>query len=71
MKSLFYTLVLLVFSAIILTPLKPKPYPPPAVVEQRLEIAQKEQQLEVLIKKIEYNIAIDSLKICYIKENHE
>lgn len=67
MKSLFYTLAIVVFSAIILNPLNPKPYPPPAVLEQRREISQKELKLDVIIKEIEYNLIIDSLKIESIK----
>lgn len=68
MKSLFYTIALVVFSAIILKPLNPKPYPPPAVLEQRRDIVQKEQEIEVLINKIEYNLTVDSLSIASIKE---
>lgn len=69
MKSLFYTIALVVFSAIILKPLNPKPYPPPAILEQRRDIVQKEREIEVLINKIDYNLKIDSLTIASIKEN--
>ena len=69
MKSLFYTIALVVFSAIILKQLNPKPYPPPAILEQRRDIVQKEREIEVLINKIDYNIKLDSISIATIKQN--
>lgn len=69
MKSLFYTLCLIIFSAIILKPLRPRPYPPPEVVEQRTEILFKEIELDNLVREIEHQIMIDSVQISKIKQN--
>ena len=71
MKSLFHTIALVVFSALILKPLNPKPYPPLTVIEQRREIIQHEQELDNLINTIEYKMAIDSLTIQEVKQYNE
>jgi hypothetical protein len=68
MKTTFSILVIMVFSAIILTPKPPQNDPPKQVIEQRAEIAVKEIVLNDLIDKIEYAMVVDSVTIAIIKQ---
>lgn len=69
MKSFFYTISLVIFSAIILKPKTPTIYPPPEVIEQQKEIVLREIMLDNLINKIEYNVVIDSISIAEVKQH--
>lgn len=71
MKSFAYIVVLALFSAVILKPVEPKHYPPVKVMEQRVEIIEKELEIENLINTIELNLEIDSLQIEEISQHHE
>jgi len=53
MKTLFSTIALVAFSALMLSPTLPADYPPKKVVEQRKEIVCKERKLNNLITVIE------------------
>jgi hypothetical protein len=68
MKTTFYIVAIVAFSALMLNPKQPPEYPPKEVVEQRKEIVFKEQKINSIIKKIEYNLAIDSVQIHYANE---
>ena len=63
MKTAFYIVAIVAFSALMLSPKPPSKYPPKDVMEQRREIVFKEQKINSIIKKIEYNLAIDSIQI--------
>jgi hypothetical protein len=63
MKTAFYIVALVAFSALMLTPKAPPIYPPKAVLEQRREIVYKEQKINSLIRQVEYTLAIDSILI--------
>lgn len=63
MKTGFYIVALVAFSAIMLTPKVPEVYPPKAVLEQRKEIAFKEQKINSLIREVELRLALDSILI--------
>lgn len=63
MKTSFYFIAIVAFSALMLSPKLPKVYPPKEVVEQRREIVVKEIKLDKLITEIEVKLAIDSTQI--------
>lgn len=63
MKTAFYIVALVAFSALMLTPKSAPIYPPKAVLEQRREIVYKEQKINSLIRQVEYTLAIDSILI--------
>lgn len=56
MKTLFSTIALVAFSALMLSPALPADYPPKKVIEQRKEIVCKERKLNNLITVIEYEL---------------
>jgi hypothetical protein len=68
MKTAFYIVAIVAFSALMLTPKEPKMYPPKEVLEKRKEIAFKEKEINSIIKKIENNLAIDSIRIHHVNE---
>ncbi len=68
MKTTFSIVALLVFSALILAPSMPKEYPSKDVVAQQADINLKEGNLDLLINKIETNVAIDSIHINSFKK---
>lgn len=68
MKTTFSIVILLVFSALILAPNMPKDYPSKDVVAQQADINLKEGNLDLLINKIETNLAIDSIHINSFKQ---
>lgn len=63
MKTVFYTIGILTFSAIMLSPRQPKEYPPKEILEQRKYIVRKEHKIEKLITQIEDRIEQDSIQI--------
>jgi hypothetical protein len=63
MKTAFYFIAIVAFSALMLSPKLPKTYPPKEVVEQRREIVVREIKLNKLISEIEITLAVDSVKI--------
>ncbi|MDR6844500.1 hypothetical protein [Flavobacterium granuli] len=63
MKTTFYIIGIVVFSAIMLSPKLPKFYPPKEVIEQRKEIVYKEIKLNKIISEIETKLAVDSVLI--------
>lgn len=63
MKAVFYTIGILTFSAIMLSPRQPKDYPPKDILEQRKQIVHKEHKIEKLITQIETRIEQDSIQI--------
>lgn len=63
MKTVFYTIGILTFSAIMLSPRQPKDYPPKDILEQRKYIVHKEHKIESLINQIESRIKQDSTQI--------
>jgi hypothetical protein len=63
MKTTFYIIAIVAFSALMLSPKLPKAYPPKEVVEQRREIVVREIKLDKLISEIEVTLAVDSVKI--------
>lgn len=67
MKTTFSIVALLVFSALILAPRMPREYPSKDVVAQQADIVMKEGNLNLLINKIETNLAIDSIHIKSLK----
>ena len=69
MKTTLSLTLVMVFSAIMLSPKLPKEYPPKKVIHQREEVVLKERVLENLIEKIEYTIIVDSIQIADIKQN--
>ena len=69
MKTTLSITLIMVFSAVLLSPKMPKEYPPKKVIVQREELVIKERKLEDLIKKIENTIAIDSVRLSFIKQN--
>jgi len=58
-----YSLVTLVFSALVLNPPLPREYPTEEAVEGNRVITYKEQKLKRLIENVEYQIKVDSLEI--------
>lgn len=69
MKTTLSLTLVMVFSAIMLSPKLPKEYPPKKVIHKREQVVLKERVLENLIDKIEYTIAVDSMRIAAIKRN--
>ena len=69
MKTTLSLLGIMVFSALMLAPKIPKDYPPKKVLDQRADMAVKEIELKVLINKVEYLIAVDSIHLASIKQN--
>jgi hypothetical protein len=67
MKTTFYVIAIIAFSALMLSPKMPKDYPPKIVLEQRKEIVCKEKKIELLIDKIESQLVKDSV---YLKQNN-
>ena len=63
MKTAFYIVALVAFSALMLSPKIPENYPPRLVLKQRREIVYKEQKINALIRQVEYTLAIDSIMI--------
>jgi hypothetical protein len=63
MKTTFYVIGFIAFSALMLSPKLPKEYPPKIVLEQRKEIVYKEAKIEKIIKAIENNIGLDSIQL--------
>lgn len=61
MKTAFYALAIVAFSALMLSPKLPADYPPKKVVEQRKEILCKERKLNHLITEIECNLVKDTI----------
>lgn len=62
MKTAFYIVAIVAFSALMLSPKLPVDYPPKSVLEQRKEIAFKEQNINRLIQEIEYKLEVDSIQ---------
>jgi hypothetical protein len=63
MKTTFYVIAIIAFSALMLSPKLPKEYPPKIVLEQRKEIVCKEAKIERIIDAIENNIVLDSIHL--------
>jgi hypothetical protein len=63
MKTTFYVIGIIAFSALMLSPKLPKEYPPKIVLEQRKEIVCKEAKIEKIIDAIESNIMLDSIHL--------
>ena len=63
MKTTFYFIAIVAFSALMLSPKLPKIYPPKEVVQQRREIVVQEIKLDKLISEIEVKLAVDSTQI--------
>lgn len=63
MKTAFYIVAFVAFSALMLSPKLPENYPPKAVLEQRKKIVCKEIKINKLIHTIEHTLAIDSISI--------
>lgn len=61
MKTPFYVIGLLAFSAIMLSPAFPQEYPSTKVVRERIEIKEKEKNLDRIIDLIEYNLKVDKI----------
>lgn len=56
MKTTFYIIGLLGFSAVMLSPTLPLEYPSEKVIKQRIDIQKKEEELNQVIDLIEYNL---------------
>ena len=69
MKTTVFIIALTAFSALMLSPKIIKDYPPKAVLEQRREIASKEDNINKLIHTIEHRLQVDSLQLQ--KQYHE
>jgi len=63
MKTTFYLIAIVAFSALMLSPKLPKIYPSKEVVQQRREIVVQEIKLDKLISEIEVKLAVDSTQI--------
>lgn len=63
MKTLYFTVAALLFSALVFAPKIPSDNSPKIIVDNKSEIALKENGIENVISKIEQNLAIDSLQI--------
>lgn len=61
MKTAFYAVALVAFSALMLSPKLPAAYPPKIVLEQRKDIIVKETKIDNLITEIECTLATDSI----------
>lgn len=68
MKTAFYAVALVAFSALMLSPKLPAAYPPKIVLEQRKEIIGKEAKIDNLITEIETTLTNDSIQINTIHE---
>ena len=67
MKTTLSALFLVALSFVSIKAIIPKEYPPKSVKEERISIKLKEQKLNNLIDKIEYDLEVDSIKLANIK----
>ncbi|MBP1222670.1 hypothetical protein [Flavobacterium sp. 1355] len=70
MKTALYALVIMVLSFASIKAIIPKEYPPKKVKEERVSIRLKEQKLNNLIDKLEYDLKVDSMKLETIKNQN-
>jgi hypothetical protein len=70
MKTALYALVIVVLSFASIKAILPKEYPPKRVKEERVSIRLKEQKLNNLIDKLEYDLKVDSMKLETIKNQN-
>jgi hypothetical protein len=63
MKTTFFIIGLVAFSALMLSPQLPSNYPSKAVLEQRKENVIKEKEIIILIHQIEYKIDVEKIRI--------
>jgi len=70
MKTALYALVIVALSFASIKVIVPKEYPPKKVKEERVSIKLKEQKLNNLIYKIQYDLHVDSIKIETIKNEN-
>jgi len=70
MKTALYALVIVVLSFASIKAIIPKEYPPKRVKEERVSIRLKEQKLNNLIDKLEYDLKVDSMKLETIKNQN-
>jgi hypothetical protein len=66
MKSTFYFIAILAFSALMLSPAKEKIYPSKEVIQKKIEADKKEERLNLLIAKIERKLSENE---AYIKSS--
>ena len=61
MKTTFYIIGLLAFSAVMLSPALPAKYPSKKVARQKIEMIEKEKKLNEVIKLVEYNLKVNKV----------
>lgn len=64
MKSTCYLIAVLAFSALMLSPAKERIYPPKEMINQQLDIKEKEDKIDLIISRIEVNLSKTKVASC-------